>query len=215
MVLRGTDATGLSLFGCVGLEERIPSRHPLRQIRQIANDASASRAGDFGVPGSAGGRPSIAPGRLLGASLIQILFPVRSEWQLFEQMQYNLMFGWFVGLGIDDLVWVPTVFAKHRDRLLTTDIARKVLMATLAHREASPLLSDAHFSVDGRLVKARASMKSFQPKPEAVPPPCVGDGPDDPPSPPPALPTARVPHRLPSPPEYPPKAPPRPSPRPP
>ena len=112
---------------------------------------------------------SIAPERLLRASLIQILFSIRSERQLMEQMQYNLLFRWFVGLGIDDPVWVPTVFTKNRDRLLTADIARKFLAAILAHREVSPLLSDEHFSVDGTLVKAWASMKSFQPKPEAAP----------------------------------------------
>ena len=97
-----------------------------------------------------------------------------------EQMQYNLLFRWFVGLGIDDPVWVPTVFTKNRDRLLTTDIARKFLAAILAHREVAPLLSDEHFSVDGTLIKAWASMKSFQPKAEAAPPDAAG-GPDDPP----------------------------------
>ena len=100
------------------------------------------------------------------ASLIQILLSVRSERQLMQQMQYNLLFRWFVGLGVDDPVWVPTVFTEGtRDRLLTTDMSRKFLAALLAHREVAPLLSDEHFSVDGTLVKAWASMKSFQPKP--------------------------------------------------
>jgi transposase len=184
--MRGTDATSGSLFSYVDLEERIPSRHPLRKIRRIVNDALASLDGDFDVLYSAEGRPSIAPERLLRASLIQILFSVRSERQLMEQMQYNLLFRWFVGLGVDDPVWVPTVFSKNRDRLLTTDVARKFLAAILAHREVAPLLSDAHFSVDGTLVKAWASMKSFQPKPEPAPPPGDGGGPDDPPPPPPA-----------------------------
>jgi transposase len=183
--MRGTDETSGSLFSYVDLEERIPARHPLRKIRQIVNDALASLDGDFDVLYSAEGRPSIAPERLLRASLIQILFSVRSERQLMEQMQYNLLFRWFVGLGVDDAVWVPTVFSKNRDRLLTTDMARKVLAAILAHREVAPLLSDEHFSVDGTLVKAWASMKSFQPKPEAAPP-GDGDGPDDPSPPPPA-----------------------------
>ncbi|TGN37460.1 IS5 family transposase, partial [Paracoccus liaowanqingii] len=124
---------------------------------------------------------SIAPERLIRASLLQILFSVRSERQLMEQMQYNLMFRWFVGLGIDDQVWVPTVFTKNRDRLLTTDMSRKVMGAILAHREVAPLLSDEHFSVDGTLVKAWASMKSFQPKPDITPP--DDEGPGDPPSP--------------------------------
>jgi len=97
-----------------------------------------------------------------------------------EQMQYNLLFRWFVGLGVDDPVWVPTVFTKNRDRLMTTDMSRKVMAAILAHREIAPLLSDEHFSVDGTLIKARASMKSFQPKPEGAPP--YDEGPDNPPA---------------------------------
>ena len=160
-------------------------RHPLRKIRQIVNDALASVDGEFARLYSAEGRPSIAPERLLRASLIQILFSVRSERQLMEQMRYNLMFRWFVGLGIDDPVWVPTVFTKNRDRLLTTDIARKFLGAIMAHREVAPLLSDEHFSVDGTLIKAWASMKSFQPKADAAPP-GEGGGPEDPPPPPPS-----------------------------
>ena len=113
------------------------------------------------------GRPSIAPERLLRAALVQILFSVRSERQLMDQMQYNLLLRWFVGLGIDDPVWVPTVFTKNRDRLLDTEIARLLLAAVLAHKEVAPLLSDEHFSVDGTLIKAWASMKSLQPKPAA------------------------------------------------
>ena len=181
--MRGSDETSGSLFSYVDLEDRIPARHPLRKIRQIVNDALASLDRDFDVLYSVEGRPSIAPERLLRASLIQILFSVRSERQLMEQMEYNLMFRWFVGLGIDDPVWVPTVFSKNRDRLLTTDIARKFLAAILAHGEVAPLLSEEHFSVDGTLVKAWASMKSFQPKPEPAPP--VEDkGSNDPPPPP-------------------------------
>ena len=187
--MRGTDQKSGSLFSYVDLEDRIPSSHPLRKIRQIVNDALASLDDDFDRLYSAEGRPSIAPERLLRGSLIQILFSVRSERQLMEQMQYNLMFRWFVGLGIDDPVWVPTVFTKNRDRLLTTDIARRFLAAILAHRAVAPLLSDEHFSVDGTLIKAWASMKSFQPKAEAAPSDAEG-GPDDPPSPPPASDTA-------------------------
>ena len=167
--MRGTDEATGSLFSYVDLEDRVPSRHPLRQVRRIVDDALASLDAEFDRLYSAEGRPSIAPERLLRASLIQILFSVRSERQLMEQMQYNLLFRWFVGLGIDDPVWVPTVFTKNRDRLLTTDMSRKVLAAILAHREVAPLLSDEHFSVDGTLVKAWASMKSFQPKGEGVP----------------------------------------------
>ena len=179
--MRGTDEAAGSLFSYVDLEERIPARHPLRKIRQVVNDALASLDADFDRLYSAEGRPSIAPERLIRASLIQILFSVRSERQLMEQMQYNLMFRWFVGLGIDDPVWVPTVFTKNRDRLLTTDMSRKFLAAILAHREVEPLLSDEHFSVDGTLVKAWASMKSFQPRQEGAPPD-DGGGPDNPPA---------------------------------
>jgi transposase len=179
--MRGTDAAAGSLFSYVDLEARIPARHPLRKVRQVVNDALASLDAEFDRLYSAEGRPSIAPERLMRASLIQILFSVRSERQLMEQMQYNLLFRWFVGLGIDDPVWVPTVFTKNRDRLLTTDISRKFLAAILAHREVEPLLSDEHFSVDGTLVKAWASMKSFQPRQEGVPP--DDDAPGDPPAP--------------------------------
>ena len=177
--MRGTDQTTVSLFSYVDLEDRIPSRHPLRKVRQIVNDALASLDTEFDQLYSAEGRPSIAPERLIRASLIQILLSVRSERQLMEQMQYNLLFRWFVGLGIDDPVWVPTVFSKNRDRLLTTEMSRKVLAAILAHNEVAPLLSDEHFSVDGTLIKAWASMKSFQPKPGDTPP--DGAGPGDPP----------------------------------
>ena len=174
--MRGTDETSGSLFSYVDLEERIPARHPLRKIRRVVNEALASLDAEFEALYTDFGRPSIAPERLIRASLIQILFSVRSERQLMEQMQYNLMFRWFVGLGIDDPVWVPTVFTKNRDRLLSTEMSRKVMTAILAHREVAPLLSDEHFSVDGTLVKAWASMKSFQPKPMSTPPDDEGPG---------------------------------------
>ena len=178
MTMRGTDEKSRSLFSYVDLEDRIPVKHPLRKIRRVVNDALASLDAEFEALYVDFGRPSIAPERLIRASLIQILFSVRSERQLMEQMQYNLLFRWFVGLGIDDAVWVPTVFTKNRDRLLTTEMSRKVMAAILAHREVVPLLSDDHFSVDGTLVKAWASMKSFLPKAGGTPP----DG--DPGSPP-------------------------------
>jgi transposase len=179
-MMRGTDQATGSLFSYVDLEDRIPARHPLRKVRQVVNDALASLDAEFDRLYAAEGRPSIAPERLIRASLIQILFSARSERQLMEQMQYNLLFRWFVGLGIDDPVWVPTVFTKNRDRLLTTDMSRKVMAAILAHREVAPLLSDDHFSVDGTLIKAWASMKSFQPKTETAPP--DDEGPGDPPA---------------------------------
>jgi transposase len=180
VLTRGTDEASGSLFSYVDLEARIPVRHPLRKIRQVVNAALASLDGEFEALYTDFGRPSIPPERLIRSSLIQILFSVRSERQLMEQMQYSLLFRWFVGLGIDDGVWVPTVFTKNRDRLLTTDISRKVMAAILAHREVAPLLSDDHFSVDGTLVKAWASMKSFQPKGSDTRP---DDNPGSPPGP--------------------------------
>ena len=177
-MMRGTDEVSGSLFSYVDLEDRIAVRHPLRKIRQVVNEALASLDAELEALYTDFGRPSIPPERLIRASLIRILSSVRSERQVMEQMQYNLLFRWFVGLGIDDPVWVPTVFTKNRDRLLTTEMSRKVMAAILAHREVSPLLSDDHVSVDGTLVKAWASMKSFQPKVADTPPD------DDPGSPP-------------------------------
>ena len=176
--MRGSDERSGSLFSYVDLEERIPARHPLRKVLAIVNAALALLDAEFARLYAADGRPSIAPERLLRAVLIQILFSIRSERQLMEQLQYNLLFRWFVGLGIDDPVWVPTVFTKNRDRLLNSEIARKFLAAILAHKDVAPLLSDEHFSVDGTLVEAWASMKSFQPKaapPSADPPSSGGD----------------------------------------
>jgi transposase len=186
--MRGSDDHSGSLFSYVNLEERIPARHPLRKIRDVVNTALATLDADFDRLYADEGRPSIAPERLLRASLVQILFSIRSERQLMEQLQYNLLFRWFVGLGIDDPVWVPTVFSKNRDRLLNTDIARKFLAAILAHDKVAPLLSDDHFSVDGTLVEAWASFKSFRPKPATADADRPPDGP-----PPPAAPGA--PHR--------------------
>lgn len=154
VMMRGTDEASRSLFSYVDLEARFPARHPLRKIRQVVNEALAILDAEFEALYTDFGRPSIPPERLIRASLIQILLSVWSERQLMEQMQYNLLFRWFVGLGIDDPVWVPTVFTKNRDRLMTTEMSRKVMAAILAHREVAPLLSDDHFSVDGTLIKA-------------------------------------------------------------
>jgi transposase/IS5 family transposase len=176
--MRGQDGQTGSMFSYVDLEERVPSNHPLRKIRELVNAALAVLDAEFAKLYSVDGRPSIAPERLLRAALIQLLFSIRSERQLIEQMQYNLLFRWFVGLGIDDVVWVPTVFTKNRDRLLNMDIARKFLAAILAHKDVAPLLSDEHFSVDGTLIEAWASMKSFQPKAgvQGSEPPGAGSG---------------------------------------
>jgi transposase len=171
--MRGSDERTGSLFSFVDLEARVPQRHPLRKIRQIVNDALGDLDGEFSALYASEGRPSIAPEKLLRASLLQAFFSVRSERQLIEQIDYNLMFRWFVGLGIDDPVWDVTVFTKNRDRLLDAEVAAKFMTAVLAHREIKPLLSNDHFSVDGTLIDAWASLKSFRAK----------DGSDEPPSP--------------------------------
>lgn len=171
--MRGSDERTGTLFSFVDLEERVPARHPLRKIRQIVNDALATLDAEFSKLYASEGRPSIAPEKLFRASLLQAFYSIRSERQLMEQLDYNLLFRWFVGLGVDDPVWVPTVFTKNRDRLLDADVAAKFMAAVLAHREVKPLLSNDHFSVDGTLVEAWASLKSFRAK----------DGSDEPPSP--------------------------------
>ena len=178
--MRGWDGRNEALFSYVNQEERVPARHPLRLIREIVNGALSRFDGEFARLYAAEGRPSIAPERLLRAASIQILFSVRSERRLMEQMQYNLLSRWFVGLGIDDPAWVPSVFSKNRDRLLTTDIARQFLAAILADKAVKPLLSEEHFSVDGTLIKAWASMKSFQPKEATSGNEPAGDGDADP-----------------------------------
>ena len=196
--MRGSDDQNGSLFSYVNLEERIPARHPLRKIRAVVNAALVTLDPDFNELYADEGRPSIAPERLLRAALVQILFSIRSERQLMEQLQYNLLFRWFVGLGIDDPVWVPTVFSKNRDRLLNTDIARKFLAAILGHEKVALLLSDEHFSVDGTLVEAWASFKSFRPKPVAADTPPGDPPPHDsgaaPTPPPPEPPVTSQPH---------------------
>jgi transposase len=162
--MRGSDERTGSLFSFVDLEERVPKRHPLRKIREIVNDALAALDGEFAKLYASEGRPSIAPEKLLRASMLQAFYSVRSERQLMDQLDYNLLFRWFVGLGVDEPVWVPTVFTKNRDRLLDADVAAKFMAAVLAHREVKPLLSNDHFSVDGTLVEAWASLKSFRAK---------------------------------------------------
>jgi len=178
--MRGSDEKTGSLFSYVNLEERVPARHPLRKIKSVVDVALASLDAEFERLYADEGRPSIAPERLLRAALVQILFSIRSERQLMEQLEYNLLFRWFVGLSIDEPVWVPTVFTKNRDRLLNTDMSQKLMAAILAHEKVAPLLSDDHFSVDGTLVEAWASFKSFKPKAAATgePPPADPPPPD-------------------------------------
>lgn len=172
--MRGSDERSAELFSYVDLERRVPAKHPLRLIRRIVNDALAALDGDFQSLYSHTGRPSIPPEMLLRALLLQAFYTIRSERQLMEQLDYNLLFRWFVGLGVDDAVWVPTVFSKNRDRLLEAEVAAKFLRAVLEHEEIRPLLSDEHFSVDGTLIEAWASLKSFQPKDGSSEPPDAG-----------------------------------------
>lgn len=162
--MRGTDEQPGHLFSYVDLEARVRPDHPLRAIRLIVNGALAALAPDFSVLYSKIGRPSIAPERLLRAMLLQAFYSVRSERQLMERLDTDLLFRWFVGLAIDDPVWDATVFSKNRDRLLEGAIAAKFLAAVLAQPHVKKLMSSDHFSVDGTLIEAWASMKSFKPK---------------------------------------------------
>lgn len=171
--MRGLDTNTGSLFSYVDLEERIPAKHPLRIIREIVNEVLISLDHEFSNLYEGTGRESVAPERLLRASLLQAFYSIRSERQLMEQLNYNLLFRWFVGLGIDDAVWDHSTFSKNRDRLLDADVAAKFLQAVLRHGKVKRFLSDEHFSVDGTLVEAWASMKSFRAR----------DGSDEPPSP--------------------------------
>lgn len=162
------------MFSYVDLEQRIPKNHPLRRIRASVDAALGQLSDRFDEIYASCGRPSIPPERLLRALLIQVLFSVRSERQLIEQLEYNLLFRWFVGLGIDDEVWNPTTFCKNRDRLLEGDIAEGFFTAVLLHAEDQDLLSTEHFSVDGTLIDAWASHQSFRPKDEDRKPPDGG-----------------------------------------
>jgi transposase len=162
--MRGADTFTESLFSFRKLDDFVPASHPLRSIRVMANEALAKMDRLFSEMYEVdikGGRPSIAPEKLLRAMLIQILYSVRSERQLMEQMQYNLLFRWFVGLAMDDVVWVPTVFTKNRERLIKHDAVVKFFNEVVAIAEKKDLLSGEHFSVDGTLIQAWAGHKSF------------------------------------------------------
>ena len=162
--MRGADERTGELFSYVDLEARIRSDHPLRVIRAIVNEALAALEPDFAALYAPNGRPSIPPEKLLRAMLLQAFYSIRSERQLMERLQFDLLFRWFVGIGIDDPTWDHSVFSKNRDRLLEGDIAAKFLAAVLAQPRVRKLLSTEHFSVDGTLIEAWASMKSFKPR---------------------------------------------------
>ncbi|MCK4415268.1 MAG: IS5 family transposase [Candidatus Eisenbacteria sp.] len=167
--MRGDDRRQKAMFSYVTLEQRVPRDHPLRPIREMVDRALAEMSPEFEKLYSGVGRPSIAPERLLRGLLIQVLYTIRSERMLMEQLGYNLLFRWFVGLEMDDPVWVPTVFSKNRDRLLAGEIARSFFEKVLAQARERHLLSNEHFTVDGTLLEAWASQKSFRPKGQGDP----------------------------------------------
>ena len=173
--MRGSDQHSGSLFSYVDLEARVRGDHPLRPIRELVNAALADLGGEFDALYATGvGRPSIPPERLLRALLLQAFYGIRSERQILERLEFDLLFRWFVGLGIDDAAWDQTTFGKNRDRLLAGDVAARLLAEVLADPKIKRLLSTEHFSVDGTLIEAWASMKSFRPKDGSGEPPAPG-----------------------------------------
>jgi len=164
--MRGSDGRSGALFSYVDLEDRVPAGHPLRQVRTIVNEALDALSSDFDRLYGWIGRPGVPPEKLLRALLLQAFYSVRSERLLMEQLDYNLLFRWFVGLGIDDPVWDHSTFSKNRDRLLDGDVAARFMAEVLNQPAVRRLLSDEHFSVDGTLIEAYASMKSFRPRDE-------------------------------------------------
>jgi len=169
--MRGPDIQQSAMFSYLSPEQRVPAKHPLRPIRVMVDLALKALSPAFEQMYAAFGRPSIAPEKLLRALLLQVLYTVRSERMLMEQLEYNLLFRWFVGLNMDEAVWVPTVLSKNRDRLMEGDIAQKFFDQVLEQATAADLVSDEHFSVDGTLIEAWASQKSFQRKDQTDEPP--------------------------------------------
>ena len=164
--MRGVDRPQSVMFSYVHLEERVPADHPLRAVRELANEALRRISRRLAARYSHTGRPSIPPEQLLRALLLQCLYTVRSERLLMEQLDYNLLFRWFVGLEMDEAVWDATVFSKNRERLLEGDVAEAFFQAVVAQAREAGLLSDEHFTVDGTLIEAWAGQKSFRPKDE-------------------------------------------------
>ena len=169
--MRGADEQQSQIFSYLSPEARVRKDHPLRAVRVMVDEALAQLSGRFDAMYASVGRPSIAPEKLLRAQLLQLLYSIRSERLLMEEMDYNLLFRWFVGLNADDAVWDATVFTKNRDRLLQADVAKQFLAQVVAQAGARGLTSDEHFTVDGTLLEAWASSKSFQPKEEKKTPP--------------------------------------------
>jgi transposase len=173
--MRGDDQQSGHLFSYLSPEQRVPADHPLRAIRQMTDEALRQLSPQFEAIYATSGRPSVPPEQLLRALLLQALYTVRSERLLVEQLEYNLLFRWFVGLGMDDAVWTPTTFTKNRERLLAGDIARQFFAAVLAQARGRRLLSDEHFTVDGTLLDAWAGQKSFTRKDGTSPGPSDDD----------------------------------------
>jgi transposase len=160
--VRGDDEQSGHLFSYLSPEQRVPASHPLRAIRRMSDDALRRLSPRFEAMYANVGRPSIPPEHLLRALLLQVLYSVRSERMLMEQLEYNLLFRWFVGLGMDDVVWAPTTFTKNRNRLLDGDIARAFCEDVVAQASGRRLLSAEHFTIDGTLLEAWAGQKSFK-----------------------------------------------------
>ncbi|MGX8009736.1 IS5 family transposase [Mesorhizobium sp. ORM8.1] len=174
--MRGEDEQTGELFSYVDLGARVRRDHPLRAIRLIVSEALSALEREFAALYSPIGRPSIPPEKLLRAMLLQAFYSIRSERLLMERLEYDLLFRWFVGIGVDEAAWNHSVFSKNRDRLLEGDIAAKFLAAVLAQPKVRRLLSTDHFSVDGTLIEAWASMKSVKPKDGSGEPPAQGGG---------------------------------------
>ena len=162
--MRGRFRDQGGLFSYVSPEHRVPRSHPLRRVRQLVREVLEELSRSLGRLYASEGRPSVPPERLLSALLLQVLYGIRSERQLIEQLDYNLLYRWFVGLSPDDPVWDAATFSKNRERLQSGDIFQKFMTRLLNHPQVKPLLSDEHFSVDGTLIEAWASQKSFRPK---------------------------------------------------
>src|SRR5881409_4011133 len=162
--MRGAFVDQGGLFSYVAPEARVPANHPLREIRELVRDVLGELNRSLGKLYASEGRPSIPPEQLLSALLLQVFYGIRLERQLMEQLDYNLLYRWFVGLSPDDPIWDPTTFTKNRERLQNGEVFTKFMTKLLNHPQVKPLLSDEHFSVDGTLIEAWASHKSFRPK---------------------------------------------------
>jgi transposase len=173
--MRGTDHQQSHMFSYLSPEARVRKDHPLRAVRAMVDEVLRALSSQFGRMYASEGRPSIAPEKLLRAQLLQMLYSIRSERLLMEEIDYNMLFRWFVGLNLDEEVWDATVFTKNRDRLLEAEVAKQFLAQVVEQARTQGLTSDEHFTVDGTLLEAWAGAKSFQRKDGKAPPP-----PDDP-----------------------------------